>query len=85
MYPASFIKSIKDRIIPDVMEELYKLRTQLEYRIEEVKLQLEATQDIIKELDNDSHPPVIPTEEWKQMKADMRIIRNRKAFKKLVK
>ena len=85
MYPASFIKSIKDKIIPDVMEELYKLRTQFEYKIGEVTLQLEAVQEVVKDLGEDQHPPAIDLEEWKQMKADMRIIRNRKAFKKLVK
>ena len=83
MYPASFIKSIKDKIIPDVMEELYKLRTQFEYKIEEVTLQLEAIQEVVKDLGEDQHPPAIDLEEWKQMKADMRAIRNKKAFKKL--
>ena len=83
MYPASFIKSIKSRIVPDVMEELYKLRTQLEYRIEEVKLQLEATQEVVKDMGEDQHPPAIDLEEWKDVKDTIKKLKNKKGFKKL--
>ena len=34
MFPASFFKTIKNKIMPDVMEVVFKLRTELEARIE---------------------------------------------------
>ena len=42
-----------------------------------------AMKDMIKDLDDDSHPPAIDMDEWNQMKADMKKIKNKKAFKKL--
>tara|TARA_R100001594_G_scaffold121595_1_gene157504 strand:- start:139 stop:378 length:240 start_codon:yes stop_codon:yes gene_type:complete len=34
MFPASFFKTIKNKIMPDMMEVVFKLRTELEARIE---------------------------------------------------
>ena len=34
MFPASFFKNIKNKIMPDMMEVVFKLRTELEARIE---------------------------------------------------
>ena len=34
MFPSSFFKTIKNKIMPDVMEVVYKLRTELEAKIE---------------------------------------------------
>ena len=34
MFPSSFFKNIKNKIMPDVMEVVFKLRTELEARIE---------------------------------------------------
>ena len=57
----------------------------IEQKCTDIGFRVTAMQDVLKDLGDDSHPPVIPTEEWEQMKADMKKIRNRKAFKKLVK
>ena len=34
MFPSSFFKNIKNKIMPDMMEVVYKLRTELEAKIE---------------------------------------------------
>ena len=34
MFPSSFFRNIKNKIMPDMMEVVFKLRTELEARIE---------------------------------------------------
>ena len=55
----------------------------IEQKCTDIGFKVTAMKDVLKGLDDDSHPPAIDLDEWKQMKADMKIIRNKKAFKKL--
>ena len=100
MIPQVLLKLVLPKVLDHVMK-VFKLDKVLRYVEEDNELDVQvrdieqkctdigfrvtAMQDVLKDLGDDSHPPVIPEEEWKQMKADMRTIRNRKAFKKLVK
>tara|TARA_Y100000310_G_C20297947_1_gene630346 strand:- start:102 stop:401 length:300 start_codon:yes stop_codon:yes gene_type:complete len=57
------------------MEDIEKKCTDIGYKVS-------AMQTVLKDLNEDTHPPVIPTEEWEQMKKDMGKIKNTKIFKR---
>ena len=40
-------------------------------------------QEVLKGLDDDSHPPAIDLDEWRDMKATIKKLKNKKAFKSL--
>jgi len=55
----------------------------IEKKCTDTAFRVTAMQDVLKGLGEDQHSPVIDLEEWEQMKADMKKIRNKGAFKKL--
>ena len=64
-------------------EELDVQMMDIERKCTDIGFKVTAMQDILKDSGEDQHPPAIDLEEWKQMKADMKKIRNKGAFKKL--
>ena len=64
-------------------EELDVQAMDIEKKCTDIGFKVTAIQDVLKGLGEDQHPPAIDLEEWKQMKADMKKIRNKGAFKKL--
>ena len=68
------------------VEETNELDVQvvdIEKKCTDTAFKVTAMQDVLKGLGGDQHPPAIDLEEWEQMKADMKKIRNKGAFKKL--
>ena len=55
----------------------------IEKKCTDIGFRVTAMQDVLKDLGEDQHPPAIDLDEWKQMKADIKKIRNKGAFKKL--
>ena len=55
----------------------------IEKKCTDIGFNVTAMKDVLKGLGEDQHPPAIDLEEWEQMKADMKKIRNKGAFKKL--
>ena len=68
------------------VEETNELDVQvmdIEKKCTDIGFKVTAMQGILKELGEDQHPPAIDLKEWEQVKADMKKIRNKGAFKKL--
>ena len=57
----------------------------IEKKCTDVGFKVSAMQTILKDLSEESHPPVIDLEEWKDVKDTIRILKNKKVFKKLAK
>ena len=74
-----------DKVLRYVEEdnELDVQMMDIEKKCTDTAFKVTAMQDILKDLGEDQHPPAIDLEEWEQMKADMKKIRNKGAFKKL--
>ena len=98
MIPQVLLKLVLPKVLDHVMK-VFKLDKVLRYVEEDNELDVQvrdieqkctdigfrvtAMQDVLKDLGEDQHPPVIDLDEWKQVKEDMMKIRNKKAFKKL--
>ena len=74
-----------DKVLRYVEEdnELDVQMMDIERKCTDLGFKVTAMQDILKDLGEDQHPPAIDLEEWEQVKADMKKIRNKGAFKKL--
>ena len=94
MFPASFVPYIIKLIAPELTEKIanhiakiFKLPQVVNY----MELPNDADQRIdkleaqIKMLAEDQHPPVIDLDEWEDVKNTIKIIKNKKGFKKLAK
>ena len=55
----------------------------IEKKCTDIAFNVTAMKDVLKGLGEDQHPPAIDLDEWEQIKADMKKIKNKKAFKKL--
>ena len=98
MIPQMVLKYVLPKVVDHVMK-VFKLDKVLRYVEEPNELDVQvrdiekkctdigfnvtAMKDVLKGLGEDQHPPAIDLEEWEQMKADMKKIRNKGAFKKL--
>ena len=94
MIPASFVPYIIKLIAPELTEKIanhiakiFKLPQLVNY----MELPNDADQRVdkleaqIKMLAEDQHPPVIDLDEWEDVKNTIKIIKNKKVFKKLAK
>ena len=74
-----------DKVLKYVEEtnELDVQMMDIERKCTDIGFKVTAMQDILKDLGEDQHPPAIDLKEWEQVKADMKKIRNKGAFKKL--
>ena len=98
MIPQVLLKLVLPKVLDHVMK-VFKLDKVLRYVEEDNELDVQvrdieqkctdigfrvtAMQDVLKDLGEDQHPPAIDLEEFEQMKTDMKIILNKKGFKKL--
>ena len=98
MIPQVLLKLVLPKVLDHVMK-VFKMDKVLRYVEEDNELDVQvrdieqkctdigfrvtAMQDVLKDLGEDQHPPVIDLDEWKQVKEDMMKIRNKGAFKKL--
>ena len=89
MFPASFFKNIKNKIVPDIMETIFKLRSELEHKIDELKLELKVVKDITTDIGKDQHPPIFTEEELAKINDRLdkfdefeKQVRRKKAFKR---
>ena len=57
----------------------------IEKKCTDVGFKVSAMQTILKDLSEESHPPVIDLDEWEDVKNTIKIIKNKKGFKKLAK
>ena len=64
-------------------DELDVQMMDIEKKCTDTAFKVTAMQDVLKGLGEDQHPPAIDLKEWEQVKADMKKIRNKGAFKKL--
>ena len=55
----------------------------IEQKCTEIGFKVSAMQTVLKDLDDDSHPPAIDLQEWEEMKDTIKKIKNKKAFKSL--
>ena len=94
MFPASFVPYIIKLIAPELTEKIanhiakvFKLPQLVNY----MELPNDADQRIdkleaqIKMLAEDQHPPAIDLDEWEDVKDTIKMIKNKKVFKKLAK
>ena len=89
MIPASFAPWLLKQVMPMVLELLIPLKTDIKKHSQYVDepnatdLKVEKLEAQIKMLAEDQHPPVIDLEEWEDVKATIKKIKNKKAFKSL--
>ena len=57
----------------------------VEKKCTDVGFKVSAMQTILKDLSEDQHPPVIDLDEWEDVKNTIKLIKNKKVFKKLAK
>ena len=57
----------------------------IEKKCTDIGFKVSAMQTILKDLSEDQHPPVIDLDEWEDVKNTIKIIKNKKVFKKLAK
>ena len=98
MIPQMVLKYVLPKVVDHVMK-VFKLDKVLRYveepneldvqvrdiekKCTDIAFNVTAMKDVIKGLGEDQHPPAIDLDEWEQVKADMKKIRNKGAFKKL--
>ena len=98
MIPQMVLKYVLPKVVDHVMK-VFKLDKVLRYveepneldvqvrdiekKCTDIGFKVTAMKDVLKGLGEDQHPPAIDLDEWEQMKADMKKIRNKGAFKKL--
>ena len=67
------------------MEEDNELDVQMrdvEQKCTDIGFRVKAMQTVLKDLDDNSHPPVIDTKEWEDVKETIKILKRKKAFKR---
>ena len=100
MIPRMVLKFVLPKVM-DHMMKVFKLEKVLRYVEEDNELDIQfrdiekkctdigfkvtAMQTALKDLGEDQHPPAIDLEEWKDVKDTIRILKNKKVFKKLAK
>ena len=98
MIPQIVLKLILPKIV-DHISKIFKLGKVLNYvendneldvqmrdveqKCTDIGFKVTAMQTVLKDLNDDSHPPVIDLEEWESMKDTIKKIKNKKAFKSL--
>ena len=98
MIPQVLLKLLLPKIM-DHVAKIFKLDKVLRYVEEDNELDVQvrdvdkkctdngfritAMQTILKDLDENSHPPAIDMDEWEEVKAVIKKIKNKKAFKSL--
>jgi len=55
----------------------------IEKKCTDIGFKVSAMQTMLKDLGDESHPPAIDLEEWKDVKDTIKKLKNKKAFKKL--
>ena len=55
----------------------------IEQKCTDIGFKVTAMETVIKDLDDDSHPPAINLDEWEDMKDTIKKIKNKKAYKSL--
>ena len=55
----------------------------IEQKCTDIGFKVTTMQEVLKGLDDDSHPPAIDLDEWQDMKDIIKKIKNKKAFKSL--
>ena len=98
MFPISFAPMIWKFILPKVVELLVPLNKYKdepndadiklivhEKELEKQNKEQEILRAMIIELGKESHPPVIDLDEWEDVKNTIKMIKNKKGFKKLAK
>ena len=98
MIPQMVLKFVLPRVLDHVMR-VFKMEKILRYVEEDNELDVQmrdieqkctdigfkvtAMETVIKDLDDDSHPPAINLDEWEDMKDTIKKIKNKKAYKSL--
>ena len=94
MFPASFAPYIIKLIAPKLTEKIvnhiakvFKLPQLVNYMElpNDADQRIDKLEEQIKMLAEDQHPPVIDLDEWEDVKNTIKIIKNKKGFKKLAK
>ena len=68
-----------------ICSELVVQVRDIEQKCADIGFKVTAMQTVLKDLNDDSHPPVIPQDEWDDVKATIKKIKNKKAFKSISK
>ena len=98
MIPQMVLKFVLPRVMEHIMS-VFKLDKVLRYVEEDNELDVQvrdveqkctdigykvsAMESVLSDLGEDSHPPVIKQEEWEDVKATIKKIKNKKVFKSL--
>ena len=98
MIPQMVLKFILPKVM-DQVAKIFKLDKVLRYveqpneldvqmkdiekKCTDIGFKVTTMQTVLKDLDNNSHPPAIDLEEWADVKATIKKIKNKKAFKTL--
>ena len=98
MIPQMVLKFVLPKVMDHIMK-VFKLEKVLRYveepneldvqvrdieqKCTDIGFKVSAMQTVLKDLGDDSHPPIIPTEEWEDVKDTIKKIKNKKAFKSL--
>ena len=94
MFPASFVPYIIKLIAPELTEKIanhiakiFKLPQVVNYMelSNDADQRIDKLEEQIKMLAEDQHPPVIDLDEWEDVKNTIKMIKNKKVFKKLAK
>ena len=96
MFPVSFAPMVLKWVLPEIREILVPL---FKYKDEpndaDIKLivqgkelesqgrEIKALKEMVIELGKESHPPVIDTKEWEDVKKTIKLIKNKRVFKSL--
>ena len=88
MIPASFAPWVIKLVMPKIMDqfmEMFKLDKVLKYveQPNDADRRIDKLEDQMSVLVDNSHPPVINQDEWDDVKATIKKIKNKKAFKSL--
>ena len=54
----------------------------IEQKCTDIGFKVRAMQTVLKDLDDNSHPPAIDLDEWEDVKETIKIIKRKKAFKR---
>ena len=97
MIPQMVLKFVLPRVMDHIMK-VFKLEKVLRYVEEDNELDVQmrdieqkctdigfkvrAMQTVLKDLDDNSHPPAIDLDEWEDVKETIKIIKRKKAFKR---
>ena len=93
MFIAKIARAVLKIIMPDILEHMMKvfksdkvlaymeLENDADRGVKFLKDEMDMVKEQLRDIEKDTHPPVIDLKEWEDVKATIKLVKNMKRFK----